>query len=59
MSPRAKTNEKMIELIGAFYDHSMGIFGSPRIFFDLQEAGVACSENRVARLMRAAQIKSV
>jgi putative transposase len=45
--------------IREFYDQSMGIYGSPRIFFDLKEAGVACSENRVARLMRAAQIKSV
>ena len=42
-----------------FYVQSMGIYGSPRIFCDLQEAGVACGENRVARLMRAAQIKSV
>jgi putative transposase len=45
--------------IREFYDQSTGIYGSPRIFFDLKEAGVACSENRVARLMRAAQIKSV
>ena len=37
----------------------MGIYGSPRIFCDLREAGVQCSENRVARLMRMAQIKSV
>ena len=59
MSPRAKANEKLTEQIRAFYDQSMGIYGSPRIFFDLKEAGVACSENRVARLMRAAQIKSV
>ena len=59
MSPRAKANEKLIEQIRVFYDQSMGIYGSPRIFFDLKEAGVACSENRVARLMRAAQIKSV
>jgi putative transposase len=43
--------------IREFYDQSMGIYGSPRIFFDLKEAGVACSENRVARLMRSAQIK--
>ena len=41
------------------YDQSMGIYGRPRIFCDLREAGVACSENRVARLMRAAHIKSI
>ena len=59
ISPRAKANEKLTEQIRTFYDQSMGIYGSPRIFFDLKEAGVACSKNRVARLMRAAQIKSV
>ena len=37
----------------------MGIYGSPRIFCDLREAGVSCSDNRVARLIRAAGIKSV
>lgn len=41
------------------YDQSMGIYGSPRIFCDLREAGLACGENRVARLMKAAHIKSV
>ena len=49
----------MTSKIKEFYDQSMGIYGSPRIFCDLREAGVACGENRVARLMRAAQIKSV
>ena len=59
LSARAKANEKLTTQIREFYDQSMGIYGSPRIFCDLKEAGVACSENRVARLMRAAQIKSV
>ena len=59
LSPRAKANEALTVKIKEFYDQSMGIYGSPRIFCDLKEAGVACSENRVARLMRAAQIKSV
>lgn len=59
LSPRAKANEKLTTQIREFYDQSMGIYGSPRIFCDLKEAGVACSENRVARLMRSAQIKSV
>lgn len=59
VSARAKANEVLTQKIREFYDQSMGIYGSPRIFFDLKEAGVACSENRVAKLMRAAQIKSV
>jgi dTDP-4-amino-4,6-dideoxygalactose transaminase len=59
LSARAKANEALTVRIREFYDQSMGIYGSPRIFCDLREAGVACGENRVARLMRAAQIKSV
>jgi hypothetical protein len=59
LSPRAKANAKLTTQIRDFYDPNMGIYGSPRIFFDLKEAGVAFSENRVARLMRAEQIKSV
>ena len=58
-SPRAKANEALTVQIREFFDQSMGIYGSPRIFYDLREAGVACSENRVAKLMRVAQIKSV
>ena len=59
LSPRAKVNEVLTLKIREFYDQSMGIYGSPRIFCDLREAGLACGENRVARLMKAAHIKSV
>ena len=58
-SARAKTNEALTAKIRESYDQSMGIYGSPRIFCDLREAGVICSENRVPRLMRAAGTKSV
>jgi putative transposase len=59
LSARAVENQALTTQIKEFYDQSMGIYGSPRIFCDLREAGVQCSENRVARLMRMAQIKSV
>ena len=59
LSPRAMENHALTAQIKGFYDQNMGIYGSPRIFCDLREAGVQCSENRVARLMRVAQIKSV
>ena len=59
LSPRAKANVALTHKIREFFDQSMGIYGSPRIYCDLREAGVACSENRVARLMRAANIRSV
>jgi putative transposase len=58
-SARAKANEDLTCKIRESYEQSMGIYGSPRIFCDLREAGVACSEIRVAKLMRAAQIRSV
>jgi putative transposase len=59
LSASAKANEALTLKIREFYDQSMGLYGSPRIFCDLREAGLACGENRVARLMKAAQIKSV
>jgi putative transposase len=59
LSPRAMENQALTAQIKEFYEQSMGIYGSPRIFCDLREAGVQFSENRVARLMRMAQIKSV
>ena len=59
LSTRAKVNEALTLKIKDFYDQSMGIYGSPRIFCDLCEASVVCGENCVARLMRAAGIKSV
>jgi hypothetical protein len=40
LSPRAKANEKLTTQIREFYDQSMGIYGSPRIFCDLKETGV-------------------
>ena len=40
LSPRAKANEKLTNQIREFYDQSMGIYGSPRIFCDLEEAGL-------------------
>jgi putative transposase len=40
LSPRAKANEMFTAKIRESYDQSMGIYGSPRIFCDLREAGV-------------------
>jgi putative transposase len=59
LSPMVVENQALTVQIKEFYEQSMGIYGSSRIFCDLREAGVQCSENRMARLMRMAQIKSV
>jgi len=50
-SKRAIEDKKLITEIKQFFDDSYGIYGSPRIHRDLREAGIRCSEKRVARLM--------
>jgi transposase InsO family protein len=39
-------------LIRASFVASHGVYGAPRVFLDLREAGETCSKHRVARLMR-------
>lgn len=58
LSKRAKENAQILTDIKQSYVESGEIYGSPRIHKDLKEAGVACSENRVAKIMRNAQLKS-
>ena len=58
-SPRALENAKLSTQIRYYCDQSMGIYGSPRIYQDLKEAGISCSENRVARLMKISQLRSI
>jgi hypothetical protein len=58
-SLRALENAKLSTQIRYYYDQSMGIYGSPRIHHNLREAGISCSENRVARLMKASQLRSI
>lgn len=52
LSPRAVENQALSVQIKEFYNQSMCIYGRPRIFCDFREAGVQCSENLVARLIR-------
>jgi transposase InsO family protein len=51
-SAREMANRELFEKIKAVYNESHGTYGSPRIYRKLKKRGVACSENRVARLMR-------
>jgi transposase InsO family protein len=44
--------------IRVFHADSHGIYGSPKIHYDLIDDGVRCSKNRVARTMREAGIRS-
>jgi transposase InsO family protein len=45
-------NQWLYKKIKAVYNESHQIYGSPRIYEVLNQQGIACSENRVARLMR-------
>ena len=40
------------------YNDNDGTYGSPRVYHELKAQGVACSENRVARLMRLRGLKA-
>jgi transposase InsO family protein len=51
-SAREMANQELSEQIKTVYDESLRTYGSPRIYHELKDQGVACSENRIARLMR-------
>ena len=59
LSDRALENQRLLGLIRAAYTASHGVYGAPRIFLDLREAGETCSKHRVARIMRANHIKAL
>ena len=50
-SQREMANQELLKEIKAVHEKSNGTYGSPRIYHELKEK-IACSENRVARLMQ-------
>jgi len=52
LSKRAQEDARLLRLIRASFTASQGIYGAPRVFLDLREAGETCSKHRVTRLMR-------
>lgn len=52
VSKRAPEDARLLRLIRASFVASQGIYGAPRVFLDLREAGETCSKHRVTRLMR-------
>lgn len=58
-SRRVIENERLLGLIRDSYAASSGVYGSPRVFGDLREAGETCGKHRVARIMRANKIKAI
>jgi putative transposase len=55
---RAEHNHYLLAQIRASHERSHQHYGSPRIARDLWAAGLRCSENRVAHLMRANRIRA-
>jgi putative transposase len=51
-SAREMANRELYNKIEVVYNDNHGVYGSPRIYRELKDQGVACSENRVARVMR-------
>ena len=51
-------NRELVKKIKAVFHSNFGVYGSPRVYRELLAQGVACSENRVARLMRSQGIRA-
>lgn len=58
LSARAQANRELVEEIQAIHSQSRKTYGSPRIHAELVARGFRASQNRVARLMRAADIRA-
>ena len=58
LSHRAQEDARL-RLIRASFTASQGIYGAPRVFLDLREAGETCSKHRVARLMRENRLRAL
>ena len=59
ISNRAQEDAPLLRLIRAAFTASQGIYGAPRVFLDLREAGKTCSKHRVARLMRVNRLRAM
>jgi len=58
-SERVKVNRMLLAEIQTIHESSRATYGAPRVHAELNKQGFACSKNRVARLMRAAEIQTV
>lgn len=57
-SRRKQANEELLERIRKIHCQSRRLYGSPRITAELNEEGVRCGKNRVARIMKAHSIRA-
>jgi len=59
VSRRAQADARLLRLIRASFVASQGVYGAPRVFLALREAGETCSKHRVARLMRVDTLRAL
>jgi putative transposase len=59
LSNRAQEDARLLRVIRASLTASQGIYGAPRVFLDLREAGETYSKHRVARLMRENNLRAL
>jgi putative transposase len=59
ISNHAQEDARLFRLVHASFIASHGIYGAPRVFLDLREAGETCSKHRVARLMREHKLRAL
>ena len=59
LSKRAQEDARLLRLIRASFTASQGIYGAPRVYLDLREAGETCSQHRVERLMRENHLRAL
>ncbi len=57
-SIRQQDNEELLERIWDAHESSRNLYGSPRITAEINEQGILCGKNRVARIMRANGIRA-
>jgi putative transposase len=57
-SRRKQANEELLERIRKIHYQSRRLYGSPRITAELNEKGVRCGKNRVARIMKNNSIRA-
>ncbi len=58
-SRRTQSNRTLDGRIRSIFDRHKQRYGAPRILKDLYDEGIECSENRVARRMRALRLKAI
>lgn len=59
VSDRAQEDARLLRLIRASFTASHGVYGAPRVFRELREAGETCSKHRVARLVREPNLRAL